>query len=342
MDVSSVLQDFGFLTRLREARGDPSAPAPERYTHLLVEVTRRTQERDSALDEAETRREAARRVNNYLRSIEQERYFYDAATAATSPKSSSSASSSAHSPVDAETFSEEVLSIVENVADQTLSDAAEPLRQEAKRLKSHVLVHARNNEIQDNQNGVHGWHNEVFSQYIDSFAHQLSLQITHQNGTNESLSYETQVLGHQNHTFNQQLGSQLELLQRQEQTVESLQKMRASESEMVHTSSENLAILSGIISQMSQLAMNLPQAIEEVVSNAVQRHVQVGLHDVMQAQQQAMLSLVHQESQRLQPLDYDHLAAKVAENIQSTRKDKVDKPRVGQRICKVFRRILGK
>src|SRR5690606_7159224 len=116
----------------------------------------------------ESRKEAARRVNNYLRSIEQERFFFDAATGPKSPHSKSSEASL----VDVEALGEELLSIVEQAADQTLVDATEPLRSDLRCFKGHNDAYSRLIQLEESimraLNITHNEHNNTQSRNNDT------------------------------------------------------------------------------------------------------------------------------------------------------------------------------
>ncbi|KAG9258070.1 uncharacterized protein F5Z01DRAFT_670722 [Emericellopsis atlantica] len=291
LDTQAMIEDYGYLTQLREIRGDVTAPAPDAYKTLKVEIARKIQERDSASNDEGMRQEAARRVNSYLKSIEKERDFFDAATAST-PRTpfasgshcSRSCSSTRSSQVDAETFGEEILSIVGEVADQTIDDATEPLRRQAEKLQQLAVALYGRNDAYGNHNDTHSTHND-----IQGF-HNLHL------------------------------------------------------GQLVGASSQNLALLSGIITQLSDLAMNLPTAINQVVSQSVshhvEQHVDVALDNVMNAQQQAMMALVDMDNKQKSSIDYDLLASKVADHLSA--QTAPEKPKQHDKLRRRLRRVFNR
>ncbi|KAL6860291.1 hypothetical protein ACO1O0_004318 [Amphichorda felina] len=312
MDVQAVVEDYGFLTRLHEVRGDVSTDIPKSYAQLRVEVTRRIRERDSALSEEETKREAARRVNNYLRSIEQERYFFDAATA--SPRSVHSKSSCSHSlpAVDVETLGEELLSIVEQAADQTLVDATEPLRSDLRCFKGQ-------NDIHNHNNGIHNHHNDIHSHHNNTFHHLLQRQ-------EDAQSYNNDTFRH--------------LLQHQEDITEMLSSMIDPQSKLIHTTSRNLSLLTDLTTHLSQVVMNLAPAVTQIVANASQQHAQEAIRQVMEVQQQAMFMLAEEES-RQKRLNHDILAAKVVEKLQAANITTASSnPKGGRSLSKALKRMF--
>lgn len=301
MDVQAVVEDYGFLTRLHEVRGDVSTAIPKSYAQLRVEVTRRIRERDSALSEEETKREAARRVNNYLRSIEQERYFFDAATA--SPRSVHSKSSCSHSllAVDFETLGEELLSIVEQAADQTLVDATEPLRSDLRCFKGQNDIHSLNNDTLSHYNHIYSRNNDTHSHHNDIYRH---------------------------------------LLQHQEDITKMLSSMIGPQSKLIHTTSENLSLLTDLTTHLSQVVMNLAPALNQIIANASQQHAQEAIRQVMEAQQQAMLMLAEEES-RQKRLNHDILAAKVVEKLQAANNTTASSnPKGGRSLSKALKKMF--
>ena len=336
MDAQAVVEDYGFLTRLREVRGDASAPVPESYAQLRVEVTRRIRERDSALSEEETRREAARRVNNYLRSIEQERFFFDAATS--SPRSVHSKSSWSHSttPVDVETLGEELLSIVEQAADQTLVDATEPLRSDLRCFKGQNDILNRNNDTHSCNNDTQSRHNDSLSHHNDTYNHLQDIH-SHNNDTHRHLlQHQEEIQGCHNDTFRH-------LLHHQEEITKMLSSMIDPQSKLIHTTSENLSLLSGLATQLSQVVMNLAPALNQIVSHAVQQHSQAAIRQVMEAQQQAMLMLIEKESRQTK-LHHEILATKIVEQIQAANNiptsSKSSKAKGGRSIGRALKKML--
>jgi hypothetical protein len=303
MDAQAVVEDYGLLTRLREVRGGAEADkAPDAYKYLRVEVARRIQERDSVLSEEESRKEAARRVHNYLRSIEQERFFFDAATSPKSPHSKTSETSL----VDVEVLGEELLSIVEQAADQTLVDATEPLRSDLGCFKGHNDAYSRliqhEESIMRALNITHNQHNDAQNRNNDAFDH---------------------------------------LLHHQETIIKALDAMIDPQSKLIHASSENLTLLGGLATHLSQVIMNLPVAVNQIVSNAVQQQAQAAIRQVMDAQQQAMLSLVEEDSRR-QDLDHDVLAAKVAERLQAAQSPRKLKSKSRRRFGMMLKGIFNR
>lgn len=257
MDAQAVIQDYGYLTRLREARGDATLPAPTTYTELCVEVARRIKDRDSFHDDEESRQEAIRRVHHYLNTLGTEKRFFDANSNTTERPSSARS--------DIESFGESILSIVGQAADQTMIDAAEPLRFNVQQLRTH-------NSEYDNLLKMHT------SEYDKLLNHQQDL-------------------------------------------VRALSAMINPQSKAIQTSGENLALLTGIVTHLSQFAINLPYVVDQAVQRAVHEQTETAIQQVLQAQQEAVLSLLQrrqENTQSNQVINYDLLSASIVSKLQTS------------------------
>ncbi|CAH0040944.1 unnamed protein product [Clonostachys solani] len=245
-DVQAVIQDYGYLTRLREARGDVRRPPPTTYTELRVEVARRIKDRDSSRDDEESLQEAKRRVHHYLNTVGTEKRFFDA-NSHTAERPSSARSN-------IESFGESILSIVGQAADQTMVDAAEPLRFNVQQLRAHTSECDK-------------------------------------------------------------------LLNHQQDLVRALSAMINPQARAIQTSGENLALLTGIVTHLSHFAMNLPYVVEQAVQRAVHEHTEAAIQHVLQAQQEAVLSLLQQRqehNQSNQVINYDLLSTSIVSKLQTS------------------------
>ncbi|KAI6779839.1 uncharacterized protein J7T54_003763 [Emericellopsis cladophorae] len=305
LDKQAMIEDYGYLTQLREIRGDVTAPAPDTYKTLKVEIARRIQERDSTSNDEGMRQEAARRINSYLKSIEKERDFFDAATASTPRTPSASGSqcsrscnSTRSSQVDGETIGEEIFSIVGEVADQTIHDATEPLKRQVQQLQQLAVALYGRNDTYGTHNDTLGTHSNAIGVHTDQYSTQNDIHSFH----------------------NLHLG------------------------QLVGASSQNLALLEGIVTQISDLAMNLPTAIDQVVSQGVShhvnQHVEVALDKVMNAQQQAMMALVDIDNKQKSSIDYDLLASKIAGHISAQKAP--EKPKQHAELRRRLRRVFNR
>lgn len=245
MDVGSIFEDYEDLLKLRRARADIAAPAPEAYNHLRVEITRRIQERDASLNEHAQKAEVARRVDTYLHSVEQERRYFEVASNMLQRRGITQPTQ-----LDLDNISEEICSIVESSVEHiehTVADATGPLRLN-----------------------------------MNTFKDQ-----------------------------NAELGRQIELQHLQHaHAVKALQSLIDPQSTNLQVMTQNLALASGFVNQLSQVIVDMPFTIDQAisqavshtvsqaVSHAVQCQTEEAIKNVMNAQQQAMSSL-HAEYDRL-------------------------------------------
>ena len=369
LDAQVTVEDYGFLIRLREQRGNHSTPVTDAYKQLLVEFARRIKERDFVLDEKAVKAEAARRVSNYISNLEHERFVYDTATS--SPSSPpASVNGSLSSRIDAETFSEEVLSIIEQVADQTLLDATEPLRHHEKVMK--ILEKCLREDSFDlksrikSLNSTGSLYDALLKKYetqqqrqnIAFQLHEASLRDVsgHLRNVSDTLSdcgsfYSTQNGRLQIHTetFSQRLMVHNQLLDNQQDlnthlldqyrgVVSSLQTLMQSQGQSTVVSAHNLSTVASIVNQLSSITMNLPRVMDQSVQQSVSDHVQCSMQRIMHAQQQAMLSL-SEAQERQNAIDYDILATKVVDKIQTLRNDKA-KNKKHSRVCRIVKKLF--
>jgi hypothetical protein len=324
-----ILEDYGYLIRLREARGDPSQPPPSAYTELLVDVAKKIKDRDSSFDEEELRRETVRRVESFVENVkhvENKRLFCDVNTPKT-PKTPSTTKSL----VDVETFSEEVLSIVGHAADQTLVDAAKPLLKtlgkQNKAYSHHVtaqkdlqehLVSAMGAQqgLQEHLRSTMHTQQEIHERIHLTLETQQDLQEhLHHSVTNQQhlqdhyVSTQKHLQDHfvtsqkdlQDHfVTNQQhlqssMGHQLDSINNLASTLSALMIPQA---QATQASTENLTLVTGIVALLGQQVNTLPNIIQQTVHNTVQQEVCAAVQHVMQAQQEAMLSLLEERRKR--------------------------------------------
>lgn len=363
LDAQVTVEDYGFLVRLREQRGNRERPVTDAYKQLLVEFARRIKERDFVLDERAVKAEAARRVSNYISNLEHERFVYDTATSSpNSPPASVNGSSS--SQIDAETFSEEVLSIIEQVADQTLLEATEPLRHHEKVMK--LLEKCLCEDSFDlksrikSLNGTSNLYDALLKKYetqqqrqnIAFQIHDASLRNVSDTLSDCGSFYSTQNGRLQNHTetFNQRLLVHNQLLDNQQDlnthlldqyrgVVSSLQTLMQSQGQSTVVSAQNLSTVASIVNQLSAITMNLPTVMNQSVQQTVSDHVQSSMQRIMHVQQQAMLSL-SEAQERQNAIDYDILATKVVDKIQTLRNEKA-RNKKHSRVCRIMKKLLG-
>lgn len=151
-DAPAVVADYQSLMRLRELRGSSAYPASQEYIRFRVEVARRINERDTANvdDEAAEKKEARRRVDSFLRSVEQEERVLDGFGAHYRSASGRVADPTA--------VGERLYSIAEHTIEQTMADAMGPLRMNIGMLKEQTVMLGRQIDMHhravDQQNAV--------------------------------------------------------------------------------------------------------------------------------------------------------------------------------------------
>lgn len=300
MDGHAVVKDYGHLAQLRDARGDTSMRAPQNYTQLRIEITRRIRERDELLEEQSKKEEAARRVNSYLRSVQHEHSYFEAANTILRRRGLSQPTQ-----LDLDNISEEILAVVEHAVDQNMAEATVPLRRNMERL---------NQESAD------------FRDQNDTFSRQIDLHYRNLERFNESF----------------------------DSHIKALNSMFQPQATNIQAMTESLAMVSGIVNNLSQITVNLPNAINQVVYASIQHQAQAAIKEVMDAQQQVMLSLHEQDRQPSgrssgerqcsgdSGVDIEALASAIARKMQeeksvSRRESRRLREKFGRAIRRIFR-----
>ncbi|KAH7157058.1 hypothetical protein EDB81DRAFT_757451 [Dactylonectria macrodidyma] len=268
MDSKAVVEDYESLMLLRNTRGDISEPTPTAYNQLRVEVARRIFDRDASIDEGQDFAEATRRVDSYLRSVQQEtRHFH--ATSDTSRQRSISEPAQ----LDLENVSDDFYSIVEQTIEQTLSDATGPLRLNVGNLHKE---------------------NATFSNQNSSLARQIDMHyrvLEQQTKTNAALLSMFDPQSKNMQAASEQLTATTEQLTKATENVKVTGGYLNKATKIVHATDEQLTIATDLTSLLSQVVMNLPVAINEVVNAAVQQQTQDSFKDILEAQQKVILDL---------------------------------------------------
>lgn len=120
-DVQALAHDYELLLQLQDTvrrEPEPSKGSCSAADRLRVEIARRIHERDEAYDELASRDEAVRRVEHYIRSVEHEREYYESI----SSPSASIGHQSCMGDSQVLEVSEDVISIYEMAAEQTMSE----------------------------------------------------------------------------------------------------------------------------------------------------------------------------------------------------------------------------
>ncbi|KAK5997110.1 hypothetical protein PT974_02462 [Cladobotryum mycophilum] len=187
---------------------------------------------------------------------------------ASSPKSERSQCSHSEpvSPSSSTNFSvvsEEIYTIIEQAAEQKIADAIAPLRLNISRLED---------SLRQSDNALDG---------IKSLGSHLRRENTDLRDQNDTLSRQLDLhyrtIEQHTDTFNSQ--------------VNALNSILETQSKNVQATAEALAASSWLISHLSQVVMNLPGAVNQVVHNAVHQQTQMALDDMLEAQHDFILAM---------------------------------------------------
>ena len=246
MDAQSIVEDYQGLLGLRATRGSHLLAAPEAYKQLHASITHRVRERDASLSQDSGTGEVARRSSAYLRSIEQERRFYEAANSMLQRRGIA-----VPTQLDLDSVSDEICDIVEKSVEhmeQCVAEANEPLQMNVGRLRNET-IHLREQNREQNQ----------------AMVRQIDLHNTALERLSDSIDASRALLGPQ--------------------------------STNLQTMTQNLGMASDLVGHLSQLIFDMPIMINQAVSEAVHNQAGVAIREVMDAQQEVMVSL-HKESVR--------------------------------------------
>jgi hypothetical protein len=254
-DVQATAHDYELLLQLQSIRMS-TASASESYDHLLVEITRRINDRDDAYNHEANRDEAIRRVESYLRSVEHEREHFESIRSSASSVASPSTPASVVSPCSggcsAAEVNEDVLSIYEQAAEQALSDVARPLLEG---LEQYAELHEEQQGLSNEQKALH---------------HQQVALVAEQGAMIE-----------------EHFASQRELVFNQNKTLARLEDSAHRLVALQHT----LNVAVGVTNQLSQTVENLPDAIQQIVNSAVQEQTRLAVSNIANAYQVAINEL---------------------------------------------------
>ncbi|KAF7559723.1 hypothetical protein G7046_g4435 [Stylonectria norvegica] len=218
LDAAVVVEDYDFLARLRAARGaNPNDAAPEAYKKLRVEVARRIAERDSSHNDEEHKQEAARRVNTYLRSVQQERRYFDAANTMLQKRGVKNPTQ-----LDLDNITEEIFAIVEHAAEQTMADAAAPLRMNIGKLGVETADYKKNNDALGNhlealgrQNDTCSRQNDAYTRHNETFTRQNEVHSEAFKQQKDALAQQHDTFGRQNEVLTQQISEHKDVFNKQ-------------------------------------------------------------------------------------------------------------------------------
>lgn len=131
------------------------------------------------------------------------------------------------------------------------------------------------------------------------------------------------------------MGQQIEM---QKQTVSALQTMIQPQAFNIQATTQNLAMTHGIASQLSQIATELPQAINQAVTSAVQEQTQASINGLLEAQRQA----IHDIEMRTQRLNELNREAETRENTTRSRNNSSVSSGDRSKIQRIFQKTFGR
>ncbi|KAI8294308.1 hypothetical protein K4K59_005164 [Colletotrichum sp. SAR11_240] len=128
-DPKNIVEDYQLLQRLRDVRGDPALPPPQKYNKFKIEIARRIKTRDEAEGGSTKLEEMDNRVQSWMGSINKEARMLEITQAALQRKGISNPTQA-----DLDAIAEEFMQI----AERTLLDVANPLRMNATRMEGNI------------------------------------------------------------------------------------------------------------------------------------------------------------------------------------------------------------
>ncbi|KAL0941001.1 uncharacterized protein CTRU02_203764 [Colletotrichum truncatum] len=188
-EPQTIVEDYQHLQRLRDARGNPSNPPPEKYNLLRVDIARRIKARDEAQGGSANLQEMDNRVQSWMNSINKESRMLEITQAALQRKGISNPTQD-----DLDAIAEEFMQI----AERTLLDVANPLRMNASRMEGNI------SRFDSQLNGLSGQLNGL-SSINDAVNASMSAQV---NTINAVMSNLNQSMSCQLSTLNTMLTAQ--------------------------------------------------------------------------------------------------------------------------------------
>ncbi|KAI8164091.1 hypothetical protein K4K49_000565 [Colletotrichum sp. SAR 10_70] len=128
-DPKNIVEDYQYLQRLRDIRGDLTKPPTQQYKQFKIEIARRIKTRDEAEGGSTKLEEMDNRVQSWMGSINKEARMLEITQAALQRKGISNPTQA-----DLDAIAEEFMQI----AERTLLDVANPLRMNTTRLEGNV------------------------------------------------------------------------------------------------------------------------------------------------------------------------------------------------------------
>ncbi|KAJ4197502.1 hypothetical protein NW755_000200 [Fusarium falciforme] len=131
------------------------------------------------------------------------------------------------------------------------------------------------------------------------------------------------------------MGQQIEM---QQQTVSALQTMIQPQAFNIQATTQNLAMTHGLANQLSQIATELPQAVNQAVASALQEQTQASLNGLLEAQRQA----IHDIEMRTQRLNELNRESEARDNPTRSRNSSSVSARDRSKIQSFFQKTFGR
>lgn len=303
LDEDALTEDYASLLQLREARGDIGQPPTEEYNTTRVDVARRIKERDDRSDKESQDREAQRRVHDYLYSAKKEDFILSESNSPKTPPNS------AVFPPDSAERLVERLSETVNQASEYF-DAAEPFLDTLDHYDNSFAEHTQDmravhkgmkaiyndmSAVTSDMGAVNGDMNEVYNnmntvqQDMKEVQNQLQENLYHSAANQHHQQYLQhhfhQAISNQQNVLNYQIGSAYAL-------TSQLNSLMEPQATAMQASTENLALMAGITTQLSEQLRVMPSVLHQTVQQTVQEEVRAATRHIMELQQEAMLSLL--------------------------------------------------
>ncbi|KAF5511110.1 hypothetical protein CGCS363_v002996 [Colletotrichum siamense] len=241
-DPQTIVEDYQFLKRLRDIRGDLLKPPPATYNQLKIEITRRIKTRDEAEGGSTKLEEMDNRVQSWMGSINKEARMLEITQAALQRKGISNPTQA-----DLDAIAEEFMQI----AERTLLDVANPLRMNATRMEGNI------NRFDNQLNGLSDLNSAVntsMSAQVNTLNTVLTnLQTNMSNAVGSSTQAMSTAMGAQLSTLNTMLSTQSSTLD--------------GSLNMLNTS------LNTVTSDLQRLTASLPNIIAAAAQAAVQQQL---------------------------------------------------------------------
>ncbi|OLN91965.1 hypothetical protein CCHL11_01484 [Colletotrichum chlorophyti] len=237
-DPQTIVEDYQHLQRLRDVRGDPSLPPPEKYNIVMVDIARRIKARDEAHGGSAELQQADHRVQSWMSTIEKEQRMIEITNAALRNKGINDPTQD-----DFDAIADELMA----VAERTLLDVANPLRMNASRMAGNI------SRLDSQLKGL--------DSQMSGFDGAMAAQINGLSSLNDAVC---SSMGAQVNTLNSVMTSQLNALN----TIISAQSNTMNGSvDMLNTA------LSTVSTDLHQLTANLPVIVAAAVQAAIQEQL---------------------------------------------------------------------